>query len=127
MTKQREMILQIIRSSPGHLTADEIFAEAKKEMPKIALGTVYRNLGIMAAGGEIRKIDIPGRPSVYDRNLDGHEHIYCVKCGRVKDVKVDDVKAQLERSYGISVEKLNLSAGYICEKCKKEDALKNGQ
>ena len=51
MTKQREMILQIIRSSPGHLTADEIFAEAKKEMPKIALGTVYRNLGIMAAGG----------------------------------------------------------------------------
>lgn len=48
MTKQRILILNIIKTTDGHLTAEEIFNIAKARMPNIALGTVYRNLGSCA-------------------------------------------------------------------------------
>ena len=45
MSKQRDLIERIIKESMLHLTAEEIYKEARKEMPNISLGTVYRNLG----------------------------------------------------------------------------------
>lgn len=50
MTQQRQVIYQIIKESKEHLTAEEIFLLAKQQIPKLALGTVYRNLGLMAHG-----------------------------------------------------------------------------
>ena len=47
MTRQRRLILDLMQKSPRHLTADEIFAQARREMPNIARGTVYRNLKLM--------------------------------------------------------------------------------
>ena len=55
MTKQRQLILDIINRSCSHPSAEEIYREAKQIMPSIALGTVYRNLGLMAKDGEIRR------------------------------------------------------------------------
>ena len=53
MTRQRRLILELMQQSPRHLTADEIFAQARTRMPNIARGTVYRNLKLMEqAGGD---------------------------------------------------------------------------
>ena len=62
MTRQRQLILEIIDAARNHPTAQEIFQKARGRMPAIALGTVYRNLGILADGGEIRRIVLPGQP-----------------------------------------------------------------
>ena len=61
MTKQKLIISQIVENSCGHPTAEEIYLEAKKFLPSIAVGTVYRNLNRMVADGEIRRISIPGK------------------------------------------------------------------
>ena len=47
MTKQRELILSILKQSDRHLTADEIFFLAKLKMPSIAMATIYNNLNAM--------------------------------------------------------------------------------
>ena len=62
MTKQKKLVLSIAENSNAHLTAEEIFILAKKEMPNIALGTVYRNLNILVEEGLLNRIAIAGRP-----------------------------------------------------------------
>ncbi len=55
-------------------------------MPRISLGTVYRNLERLADSGMIRKLDHPGSKRRFDGDLRGHQHIRCVVCGRVEDI-----------------------------------------
>ena len=69
MTRQRALILEIMRSTPGHLTADEIFAQARQRMPNIARGTVYRNLKLMEQDHEIARLEMPSGPDRYDLSL----------------------------------------------------------
>ena len=73
MTRQRALILDIMREkSPQHLTADELFNEARLRMPHIARGTVYRNLKMMELDGEIGHLEMPGGPDRYDYNPSPH-------------------------------------------------------
>lgn len=120
MTKQREIIKNIIMISPKHLTAEEIFFEARSSLPKIAFGTVYRNLGLLVKDNEIRKIDECGDIVRYDRNLIPHEHIVCSCCGRIDDIKEIDVKSIIDKyvdEYNITGYKFMIT--HICKDCKK--------
>ena len=56
MTRQKRLILDLMRQSPRHMTADEIFAQARQQMPNIARGTVYRNLKLMEQAREIARL-----------------------------------------------------------------------
>ena len=118
MTKQKQVILDVIMKSDRHLTADDIYFEAKKVMPSIAIGTVYRNLNIMADAGEIQRIEIAGQACRFDKTLDKHEHFYCVRCGDLMDVNLPDIKKEIEDMFGTKILSFNLSMGYVCDKCK---------
>ena len=102
------------------MTAEEIYLKAKQKMPTIAIGTVYRNLGVMVDAGQIRRITIPDSPDRYDRSTKPHEHLFCMKCGEVHDVFITGLKDYLERQAGIEITGYNLNLKYICEKCKEE-------
>lgn len=119
MTKQRKIIKDIIYASYKHPTADEIFALAKKKMPSIAVGTVYRNLSLLVESGEVRKIDIPSAPSRYDRPQIPHEHLICKNCGKVADVDAIDLKGVLKEKTGKDILEYNLTMYYLCDKCQK--------
>ena len=68
MTRQRALILDIMREKcPEHLTADEIFNHARQAMPRIARGTVYRNLKLMELDGEIGHLKCPTAPTATTR------------------------------------------------------------
>ena len=95
MTRQRALILDIMREkSPQHLTADELFNEARLRMPHIARGTVYRNLKMMELDGEVGHLEMPGGPDRYDYNPSPHGHLLrgytltihylCPKCRAAK-------------------------------------------
>ena len=58
MTKQRKIIKDIIYAPYKHPTAEEIYELAKKKMPSIAVGTVYRNLNLLSETGQILKISL---------------------------------------------------------------------
>lgn len=86
ITRQRKTILEELRKVTTHPAADEIYQIVKKRLPKISLGTVYRNLEALSESGEIQKIDVDKNRLRYDGNPKEHYHIKCIKCGRVDDL-----------------------------------------
>jgi Fur family ferric uptake transcriptional regulator len=85
-TKQREVVLEELRKLKTHPTATELHDIVRRRLPRISLGTVYRNLEILAGDGLIRKLDHGGGRARFDGDLDRHQHVVCVACGRVDDV-----------------------------------------
>lgn len=84
-TRQRKLVLDAVRQSYNHPTADEIYNAVRAQDDKISRGTVYRNLNLLADAGEILSIKTPGG-SRFDRTIEPHAHIICTSCSRVIDV-----------------------------------------
>ncbi len=119
MTQQRRLILQIIKESTEHLTAEEIFLQAKKQLPKLALGTVYRNLGLMVESGEILLVTIPDQPNHYDKTTFEHDHFRCTTCNRLFDMPQFNMMEALSKELGMDVTGYHLSAEGLCVKCRE--------
>ncbi len=120
MTKQRKLILDIINRSYSHPTAEEIYKEAKEIMPSIALGTVYRNLGIMVEDGDIRRIVGEGAPDKFDRIAPDHEHLRCISCGKITDFQSDSLRSVINKAAGCEICGYDLVVKHVCAGCKKE-------
>ena len=118
MTKQRKLLHQIICLSPMHLSAEEIYLEAKKQCPSIAVGTVYRNLNLMAEEGQITKIETAGQPVRFDKNVIPHEHFFCTDCGRLFDLDLKGIKEFISEQTGMDVEGYTLSVRCRCAECR---------
>jgi len=86
ITKQRQIILDELCSVTSHPTADVLYQMVRKRLPKISLGTVYRNLEIMSECGIIQKLDIGGTQKRFDGAPHVHYHVRCNQCGRVDDL-----------------------------------------
>lgn len=117
MTKQRRIIMETIRETEGHMTAEEIFLASHKKLPSLVMATVYNNLKILVEEGKIRRLQIPGQPDRYDRNMVPHEHLVCQECGRVDDAVSIDFIPDFEKRMGIHITGYNLKLYHICEEC----------
>jgi len=85
-TRQRQVVLEELQMVPSHPTAAELHARVRRRLPRISLGTVYRNLELLNRQGIIQKLDLGGGEARFDGNVRHHEHVRCVRCGRVDDV-----------------------------------------
>lgn len=92
MTRQRKVILEELRRNNTHPTADEIYDIVRKHLPRISLGTVYRNLDILCELGAIQKLEFGGTQKRFDGNPEIHYHIRCVCCDRVDNAPVGPLK-----------------------------------
>ena len=119
MTKNGKLILEIIETSRDHLTADEVFIKAKEKNNKIVLATVYNNLNMLYDKGFIRKIPMQNGPDRFDR-LIKHDHLICVKCGKINDVFNKDLTPMIEKSLNTKIISYDLQINYICNECKKK-------
>jgi Fur family ferric uptake transcriptional regulator len=98
MTRQRSVILEELRKVNTHPSADEIYAIVRKRLPRISLGTVYRNLEILAESGDIQKLEPGCSLKRFDGNPIEHSHIRCVRCDRIVDLPmIPDLEIDLER------------------------------
>lgn len=87
MTIQRKAILRAFEAAGRtHPTAETLYHLAKKELPRISMGTVYRNLSDMSDRGEVLRIPVADGPDRFDRNLSRHDHAICRVCGRLFDL-----------------------------------------
>ena len=86
LTSQRQVILEELKKVKSHPTADEIYYMVRKRLPRIGLGTVYRNLDLLAKLGIIRKLEVDGKQKRFDGDITPHYHIRCIKCNRVDDI-----------------------------------------
>jgi Fe2+ or Zn2+ uptake regulation protein len=85
MTRQRQVILEELRKVNTHPRADEIYEIVRKRLPRISLGTVYRNLEIFSECGEIQKLELGCSLNRFDGVAQDHYHIRCLDCDRVID------------------------------------------
>lgn len=85
MTRQRQVILEELRKVNTHPSADEIYEMVRKRLPRISLGTIYRNLEILSASGEIQRLELGTSLKRFDGVADDHYHIRCLDCNRVID------------------------------------------
>lgn len=122
MTRQRALILQILQESPGHMTADEVFAAARQRMPGIARGTVYRNLKLMEQAHEINRLEMPSGADRYDKTATPHGHLYCDGCGSLQDIPVVGLVRELENAIGTEVRGYQLTIHYLCPACRAKNA-----
>lgn len=93
MTRQRKVILEELCKVDTHPSADEVYAMVRKRLPRISLGTVYRNLEILSENGEIQKLELGCTLKRFDGTTENHYHLRCIRCGRVVDAPAEiDVK-----------------------------------
>lgn len=88
MTRQRKVILEELKKVKTHPSADEVYEMVRWRLPRISLGTVYRNLEILSRLGEIQRLELSGSLKRFDGNPKSHYHIRCLGCDRVDDVMV---------------------------------------
>lgn len=119
LTEQRRLITEIIRNTDSHMTAEQIYILAKERMPGIAMGTVYRNLGLMEHDGEIMRIPVPDAPDRFDRNTHQHEHMLCRKCGNLEDVSLPGLLAVMNSMTEMQIDSYELALYGICTNCQK--------
>jgi Fe2+ or Zn2+ uptake regulation protein len=86
-TKQRRVVYQAIKNTRSHPTADWIFEQVRSDMPKISLGTVYRNLAVLKNEGLVREVLGTDRRARYEANTTPHAHFACSACGEIRDVE----------------------------------------
>ena len=119
VTEYGKKILEIVENSRSHMTAEQIFEQLLQSCPQVVLATVYNNLNRLWKEGRIRKVSVEGSPDRYDRIL-RHDHLVCKRCGRLVDVDLGDLTAQLERQVGFSILAYDLKLLYLCEECRKD-------
>ena len=97
LTRQREAVLQVVRSTDRHLTANEVFVAAKQLLPTISFATVYNSLRFLKAAGHIAEITFGNGASRFDRTTHRHDHAICTKCGTLVDIEME-IPAELVRN-----------------------------
>lgn len=120
MTNQRRVILEELRGLKTHPTADEIYSLVKVRVPRISLGTVYRNLEFLSESGEILKLDTLGGVRRYDGFTHPHMHVRCMCCGRVADVEgCGEFMPRPESAHaeGFSISSVRVEFDGLCDSC----------
>ena len=122
-TKQRQAILDLLRGTTSHPTADWVYDEVRKVIPNISKGTVYRNLKILRDTGMISELDLNGTVSRFEARQDNHYHFRCEKCGRVFDLN-EPVDTELDRrvakNTGFKISHHQLEFRGLCKDCQKK-------
>ena len=122
-SKQRELIYNIVCSNHNHPTAKEVYVEARKVMPNISLGTVYRNLNQLAEINDLIKIDCGDNESRFDGTITDHIHFFCTKCNTLSDVDspsaIKELKVLKKIDSSFKVENASVVLKGICNCCYK--------
>lgn len=121
MTKQRMVILEELRKVTSHPTADELYSMVRERIPRISLGTVYRNLDFLAETGEILKLEVAGSTRRFDGCVSPHQHVRCIMCSKVGDVEpyhpVPGVEHMKAPGFRLTAARMEYEG--ICQDCEK--------
>lgn len=119
-SRQRETILHTLKGTKSHPTADWIYQEVRKSLPRISLGTVYRNLKLLKDKGEILELNYGDGHRRFDGNPEDHYHFNCRSCGKVYDVEEPiriNLGDELAAKLGFTVINHRIEFYGICKDC----------
>ncbi len=122
-SRQRDMIMDLLRSTDIHPTADWLYNQLKRKFPSLSLGTVYRNLSILTEQGFVQKIASGNTFNRFEANASPHYHLICEKCGKVEDFEMNiyqELNDKANRLTGFNVERHRIEFFGICPACRKK-------
>ena len=121
-SKKRQAILEALRNTKEHPSAEMLYAKLKPEYPDLSLGTVYRNLAMFVRDGDVVSVGTVAGQERYDADTRPHAHFICSSCGRVLDVCSPCLSAldkEVERETGGEIVGHSLSFSGTCSGCLK--------
>lgn len=121
-TTQRKAILEELQKVDTHPTADEVYEMVRNRLPKVSLGTIYRNLDMLASQGIIQKLHMADSQMRFDGNPEPHLHAYCQECGRVSDIHANPESTQLFQDLDTDFDITGYTLFFhgICPRCQKQ-------
>ena len=125
-SKKRQALLDCLRQSREHPTAEMLYQALKPEIPELSLGTVYRNLGVLVREGQALRVGSFAGQERFDGRLDPHAHFVCRRCRRVLDLDlpdtVSDLFPELDAESGFQAEGYALTVTGLCPSCREGTA-----
>lgn len=124
LTKQRETVLEVVRKSENHLTANEVFDSARRILPGISFATVYNSLNYLKKEGLIGEVRFGTNATLYDRNLTRHDHAICNSCGKLVDLEVpfsDEFLREACRRSEFKDVTVELTLRGLCSECSEQE------
>ena len=119
--KFKEQVLEILNSSEGHMSAEEIYLYCANNGIKGSMASVYRVLGQLSEEGQVRKVSVPDQPDLFDKTRLEHGHAVCVRCGKARDIRLEGLKDALAKEAGEDIISYELCVRYICPECRKKE------
>jgi len=122
MTRQRRVVLEELRNFTHHPSADEIYEVVRRRLPRISLGTVYRNLEVLSELGEIKKLEFGGTIKRFDGDPGDHYHVRCNLCDRVDNApmpQLEDIEKRISRETDYRIIGHRLEFFGLCPECAK--------
>jgi Fur family ferric uptake transcriptional regulator len=125
LTRQRQILLELIDKSGQHLDAENLFQMAKEKDPKLNRVTVYRTLKLLKQGGLVDELDLMhygGDQHYYEtRTKQEHAHVICLRCGRVEEFfgePLQRLRKQIETHFGFEILLARTEVGGYCSHCQ---------
>ena len=123
-SKQRTRMLDLLRSTENHPTADWLYEKLKNEFPRLSLGTVYRNLSILIEQGMARRIHFGSTFDRFEANIKPHYHLICESCGKILDFEMpiyENLNLKVKQLTNFTIHHHKLDFYGICEACKTRE------
>lgn len=125
LTRQRQILLELIDKSGEHLDAESLFLLAKEKDPKLNRVTVYRTLKMLKLGGLVDELDLMhygGDQHYYETRMkQEHAHVICLRCGKVEEFFGDPLqklRRQIEAHFGFQIVLARTEIGGYCSHCQ---------
>ena len=119
-SRQRDAVMNCLMARHDHPTADAVYLSVREEFPNVSLGTVYRNLNLLADLGEIRRLNCGNGPERFDGDTHPHYHFICRECGQVTDLPMDvldQMNAEAQECCGGQIDNHITYFYGVCREC----------
>ena len=119
-TAARQAILEVLFSTSGHLTAEDLAARVQRRFPSVDVSTVYRTLDVLESLEIVDHVHLAHGPAIYHLAEDDHQHLVCERCGSVEELPTDRLRSfarMLREDFGFHVHRRHFAIVGLCSTC----------
>jgi Fur family transcriptional regulator, peroxide stress response regulator len=123
MTHQRQVLFEVLKSTPGHPSPEEVYVRVKKQIPSISLATVYKNIHLFLKSGIFREVSLHHGSLRVEMNRRPHHHLVCTVCKSICDIDEEELglfKQPGKLPGGFLAERYSIDILGICAGCQQK-------
>jgi Fur family peroxide stress response transcriptional regulator len=125
LTAQRRAVLAVVLERGDHPTADQVFADLRSRRSGVSRATVFRTLETLARIGVLAEAALPGPAVRYDRRVERHHHLVCLRCRQAVDLldpRLDRLRLPDTSKHGFEAADFSVQIRGLCRSCRADAA-----